>query len=219
MTSSEPNKTIALEQRAEDGGRLFSPSAARNRAAIADVLDVVLPRNARVLEIGSGTGEHAVAACEQRTDIFWQPSDPDESSRASQAAWADAAQGRIAPPLALDLTQDDWWDGVPACDALVCMNVIHISPWKVAQNLAAGGAALLQPGQRVFLYGPYKEGRKTAPSNLDFDASLQSRNPDWGVRELDSVIALFEAAGFVLERRIDMPANNLSLVFEKAGSV
>lgn len=218
MTSSDPKTPIALEARTATDGRLFSPSAARNRAAIADVLDVILPRQARVLEIGSGTGEHAVAACEVRPDIHWQPSDPDADSRASQQAWASAVDGRIAAPLALDLTQDHWWQDVPETDAIVCMNVIHISPWRVAENLAAGGAALLKPGQRVFTYGPYKEGEKTAPSNLAFDENLKSRNPDWGVRDLDAVIALFDAAGFVLERRIDMPANNLSLVFEKAES-
>ncbi len=216
MTASDTDKTIALEARTATDGRLFSPSAARNRTAIADVLDVILPRNARVLEIGSGTGEHAVAACEVRTDIRWQPSDPDAESRQSQAAWAELAGGRIAPPLALDLLQDDWWKAAPDTDAVVCMNVIHISPWKVAENLAAGAAALLKPGQRGFTYGPYKEGAKTAPSNLAFDENLKARNPDWGVRDLDTVIALFEAAGFGLERRIDMPANNLSLVFEKA---
>ena len=216
MTTSDRDKTIALEARTEADGRLFSPSAARNRTAIADVLDVILPRHARVLEIGSGTGEHAVAACEVRPDISWQPSDPDAESRTSQAAWARMAGGRIAAPLALDLMQADWWKNAPTCDAVVCMNVIHISPWTVATHLAAGASALLQPGQRVFTYGPYKEGAKTAPSNLAFDENLKSRNPDWGVRDLDAVIALFEANGFGLERRIDMPANNLSLVFEKA---
>ncbi len=217
MTQTHSSNPIALEARDAADGRLFSPSAARNRAAIADVLDVVLPREARVLEVGSGTGEHAVAACQQRPDILWHPSDPDAESRRSQQAWSSEVDGRIQSPLALDLTRADWWQDAPEIDALVCMNVIHISPWSVAQHLAAGGAALLQPGQRVFTYGPYKEGERTAPSNLAFDANLKSRNPEWGVRDLEAVVALFEAAGFVLERRIDMPANNLSLVFEKKG--
>jgi len=208
----------ALEDRISQDDRLMSPSAARNREAIAAVLAEALPQGARVLEIGSGTGEHAVAACQRRPDITWQPSDPDAASRRSQAAWADAADGRIAPPLAIDLLQDGWTGEAGMADALVCNNVIHISPWAVTEALAAGAAQLLEDGQPVCLYGPYKLGGETAPSNLDFDRSLKSRNPDWGVRDLDAVVAVFDRAGFDLERRVDMPANNLSLVFTKRES-
>ena len=166
------------------------------------------------LEIGSGTGEHAVAACQARPDISWQPSDPDPASRASQAAWAETAGGAIRSPLAIDLLDPTSCDRLDAFDALVCMNVIHIAPWRVAEALAALAARQLAPGGVVVLYGPYQEGEATAPSNLAFDASLKSRNPDWGVRALDDVIALFAGHGLALDRRIAMPANNLSLVFK-----
>lgn len=208
-----PEAPVAMEDRKREDGRLYSPSASRNRGAIADVLGRVLPANARVLEIGSGTGEHAVAVCQARPDISWQPSDPDAVSRASQAAWARDVGAAMAPPLDLDLLAGDAADAVAPFDALVCMNVIHIAPWAVAENLAKLAAKRLQPGGRVMLYGPYKEGAATAPSNLEFDASLKSRNPAWGVRDLDSVIALFGAAGFALDERVDMPANNRVLVF------
>ena len=193
----------------------MSPSAARNRTPIAGMLAGILPENAQVLEIGSGTGEHAVAACLQRPDICWQPSDPDARSRSSQAAWASEADGRISAPLALDLRDPDWFAAAGAADALVCINVIHISPWIVTEHLAAGAAALLEAGGPVYLYGPYREGEATAPSNLEFDRSLKSRNPDWGVRALSDVVAVFDRAGFDLESRTGMPANNLSLVFRK----
>ncbi|WP_291844052.1 DUF938 domain-containing protein [Maricaulis sp.] len=213
MTTS-PETPIALEQRTTADGRLHSPSAARNRDAIAAVLCEALPEDARVLEIGSGTGEHAVAACLARPDIRWQPSDPDPASRASQAAWADTAGGAIRPPLAIDLLDPASCDGLDGFDALVCMNVIHIAPWGVAEALAGLAARLLAPGGVVVLYGPFQEGEATAPSNLAFDASLKTRNPDWGVRALDHVVELFARKDLTLARRIDMPANNLSLLFK-----
>jgi SAM-dependent methyltransferase len=214
--NSTSNTPTALEERRADQARLYSPSTGRNRQAIVSVLAPTLPKAARVLEIGSGTGEHALAVCEERTDISWQPSDPDSRSRQSQSAWAGQAAGQIAEPLDLDLTATDWTDRVEAFDALVCINVIHISPWRVTENLAAGAAALLKPGGVIYLYGPYQEGAETAQSNLDFDASLRSRNADWGVRDLERVLAVFSRAGFNLENRFVMPANNLSLIF-KAG--
>lgn len=219
MSQTQTPSPIALEDRAAEAGRLFSPSAARNREAIAAVLAEALPEGARVLEIGSGTGEHAVAACAARPDIAWQPSDPDARSRESQLAWAAEAEGRIAPPLALDLLQEGWSVGLAPVDALVCINVIHIAPWGVAEALARGAAGLLAAGKPVCLYGPYLEGEATAQSNLDFDRSLKARNPAWGVRALADVVALFDGAGFTLARRIDMPANNLSLVFTKRETV
>jgi hypothetical protein len=215
IPSPSSSPAIALETRGSDADRLMSPSAARNRAPIAGMLAGILPEDARVLEIGSGTGEHAVAACRQRPDLRWQPSDPDPQSRRSQAAWASEADGRISAPLALDLRDPHWFAGAGTADALVCINVIHIAPWIVTEHLAAGAAALLAAGAPVYLYGPYQEGAATAPSNLEFDRSLKSRNPDWGVRALADVVAVFGRAGFDLESRTDMPANNLSLVFRK----
>ncbi|MHA6288283.1 DUF938 domain-containing protein [Maricaulis sp. CAU 1757] len=214
MTTS-PQDPIALEDRQSTGDRLYSPSAARNREAIAGILAARLPENARVLEIGSGTGEHAVQVCRARSDIRWQPSDPDATSRASQAAWASEAGGRMTPPLDIDLTRADACADLGRIDALVCINVIHISPWTVAKALAGLARSHLEPGGLVYLYGPYKEGTATAASNLDFDRSLRSRNPDWGVRNRSDVEALFRAAGLDGPERIEMPANNLSLIFTK----
>lgn len=155
-SSLSSSQTIALETRDSDADRLMSPSAARNRAPIAELLAGILPENAQVLEIGSGTGEHAVAACQARADIRWQPSDPDAQSRRSQAAWASEADGRISAPLALDLREADWFADAGAPDALVCINVIHISPWIVTEHLAAGAAALLPAGLRSISTDPIR---------------------------------------------------------------
>ncbi len=198
-----------------EADKLFSPSAGRNRQAICDVLAPRLPEAARVLEIGSGTGEHAVTVLQARADISWQPSDPDPDYRASQRAWAAEMDGRMATPLTLDLTVPGWDEGLSGFDALVCMNVIHISPLAVLEALAARAAHILKPGGFVFLYGPYQEGEKTAPSNLDFDRSLRSRNPQWGVRPLDMVVHTLSEGGFAALTRTDMPANNLALIFDR----
>ena len=204
---------IALEARQADAARLFSPSAARNRDAIGDILAKLLPQRARVLEIGSGTGEHAVAVCQRRPDLDWQPSDPDPASRASQDAWAAHAALNMRPSIDLDLTRPGWLEGLDVFDAIVCVNVIHIAPWSVAETLASASHDRVVGGGLVYLYGPYLEGEATAPSNLDFDRSLRSRNPAWGVRARTDVEALFAAAGWAMPERHAMPANNLSLVF------
>lgn len=206
---------IAMEERVHDAQRLHSPSAGRNKAVIAARLSEILPQKAIVLEIGSGTGEHAAAACAARPDIQWYPSDPDPASRLSQNAWAAAGTGQIQPSRDIDPSVAGWTGGLPRADAIVCCNVIHISPWQVAEGLAAGAADLLGPGGQVVLYGPFLQGDRTAPSNLDFDASLKARNPAWGVRELDRVTSLFATRGFLQDRVIEMPANNLLLVLRK----
>jgi len=208
-----PDTPIAMEDRLLDEGRLYSPSVARNREFITDILKTRLPDQARVLEIGSGTGEHGTAMCKARPDIRWQPSDPDERSRQSQRAWSRQVADSMLAPLALDLLKPDWFIHVQPFNAMVCMNVIHISPWAVAEGLMAGASARLEMEGLIYLYGPFKEEAATAPSNDAFDQSLKARNPEWGVRELKDVLALFEAGGFDLEERIDMPSNNLSLVF------
>jgi Protein of unknown function (DUF938) len=205
----------AMEDRASSGARLFSPSAARNRGPIAAKLATIFPRNATVLEIGAGTGEHGAALCEIRKDITWQPSDPDPISRSSQDEWAKDFNGRIHPSLKIDVSQPDWQNRVPEFDALYCSNVIHIAPWTVAQGLARGAAARLGQGAFAILYGPFLDGPETAASNLAFDQSLKSRNREWGVRDLQAVTALFSDAGFTLNSRTDMPSNNLMLVFER----
>ncbi|WP_417484155.1 DUF938 domain-containing protein [Maricaulis salignorans] len=215
MTDQSPSE-IALESRQAKAARLFSPSAARNRDAIGDLLAGLLPPSARVLEIGSGTGEHAVSVCQRRPDIDWQPSDPDAVSRASQNAWAAEMAPNMRPSLDLDLTRPGWNAGLGGFDALVCLNVIHIAPWAVAEAIAAASRTLIAGDDSlVYLYGPYLEGAATAPSNLDFDRSLKSRNAQWGVRARSDVEALFAAAGWAAPDRHEMPANNLSLVFRR----
>lgn len=216
MTRSSP---IALEGRGQTGARLSSPSAGRNRDAIAAALAGILPQGTCVLEIASGTGEHALACVSLRADLTWQPSDPDAASRASIDDWARDAEGRLAPALDLDTQTTGWWRAVSApVSAVFCANMIHIAPWEAAQGLVEGSAALLGSGGYLILYGPFLEGEATAPSNLAFDASLKSRDPRWGVRPLGEVQALAARHGFTLSRRIDMPANNLLLAFAKGAS-
>ena len=215
---AEPRSPIALEERARSEARLSSPSAGRNKSVIADALATLLPQGARVLEIASGTGEHALACVTARPDLVWTPSDPDAASRASIESWAREADGRIEPALALDMTRTGWTDGLEPVDAVFCANMIHIAPWAAAEGLFAGAAALVRPDGAVHLYGPFKEGQATAPSNLDFDASLKARDPAWGVRERAAVEALAARHGFEPADRMETPANNLLLSFRRAGS-
>ncbi|WP_241095022.1 DUF938 domain-containing protein [Marinicauda algicola] len=210
-----PSRPLALEERAITGARLSSPSAARNSQAIAQALAGLLPQGARVLEIASGTGEHALACVAARPDLTWTPSDPDAASRASADDWAREADGRIAPALAIDVTSPGWERGLDAPDAVFCANMIHIAPWQAAEGLFDGASQLLGPGGAVHLYGPFREGEATAPSNLDFDASLKARDPRWGVRERTEVEALAARCGFAPAGRIAMPANNLLLSFAR----
>ncbi len=207
---------LALEARGAIDGRLVSPSAGRNRAVISNLLAEYLPRGARVLEIASGTGEHAVASCAKRPDIFWQPSDPDAVSRVSQNAWAAERKGQILPALDINTMEAGWADKLGRFDAVFCANMIHIAPWEAALGLAVGSGKLCGIGGKVILYGPFLEGKETAVSNLSFDASLKSRNPEWGVRKLDSVKHIFSLAGFTLTARIVMPKENRSLIFTKS---
>lgn len=212
---AEPKKPIALEDRAEEGAKLFSPSAGRNKAVIADLLGRTLPESAHVLEIGSGTGEHAEAVCARRPDLVWTPSDPDAASRASVAARAADTPG-LQPPLDLDLLTPDWMAKAPDAEALVCINVIHIAPWAVAEALADYAARRLPEDGLVCLYGPFLQGEDSAPSNLSFSEDLKRRDARWGVRELAEVQALFSKAGFRACERMEMPANNLTLIFRRA---
>lgn len=212
MTDTNP---IHLEQRSQEGARKFSPTAARNRGPIGDILSPVLAPNSRVLEIASGTGEHALHMCRLRPDIVWQPSDPDAPSRASQMSWAEESGGNMAKPLDVNVMQKGWEADLPRFDAIYCANMIHIAPWAAAEGLAAGAQNILKSGQALVLYGPFQDGAQTAPSNLDFDVSLKSRNPDWGVRDLGAVKHMFELHGFNSTQRTVMPKNNLILVFKR----
>jgi SAM-dependent methyltransferase len=203
MTESHP----ALRQR--------SPSAERNREPILAVLRDALPATGHVLEIASGTGQHAMCFAGALPGLDWQPSDADADARASIAAWlAHDALPNVRAPLALDVHQPDW--GVDALDAVVCINMIHISPWSAAEALFAGASRRLAEGGVLYLYGPYKRGgAHTSPSNDAFDQQLRSRDPAWGVRDMEAVIALGASVGFVCDEPIAMPANNFSLVFRK----
>ncbi|MGF6640803.1 SAM-dependent methyltransferase [Paraburkholderia sp. MM5496-R1] len=195
--------------------RQHSPSAERNREPILAVLREALPASGRVLEIASGTGEHAICFAGALPGLDWQPSDADAQARESIAAWtAHAGLANVRAPLALDVHQPDW--GVDALDAVVCINMIHISPWSAAQALFDGAGRRLVDGGVLYLYGPYRRGgAHTAPSNAAFDQWLKSRDPEWGVRDMEAVVALGDTAGLTCERVVAMPANNFSLVFTK----
>jgi hypothetical protein len=192
---------------------LTSPAVARNREPILDVLRRVLPERAAVLEIASGSGEHAIYVAAALAHLTWQPTDPDPEALASIAAYRAAARlPNLLPPLALDAAASAW--PVTQADAIVAINMIHIAPWAAAEGLMAGAARLHAPV--LFLYGPFREhGRHTAPSNAAFDESLRARNREWGVRDLDEVAALANRHGLTLDERVAMPANNLSVVFRR----
>lgn len=196
-----------------DDARQFAPATARNREPILEILRRVLPSQGLVLEVSSGTGEHATFFAPQLSGLTWQPSDPDPAARASIAAWT-AATGatNVRPPLALDARADVW--PLTRAAAIVCINMIHIAPWEAALGLFAGASRILVKGSPLVLYGPFKRGGEhTAPSNAAFDASLRARDPSWGVRDLDSVVAAAAQAGLGLFEVVAMPANNLSVVF------
>ncbi len=193
--------------------RRYSPSTARNRGPILDVLRRVLPQKGLIFEVASGAGEHAVHFARRLPGLTWQPSDPDAEARASIAAWIDAeGLPNIRPPLAFDVTSDAW--PVDRADGVTCINMIHIAPWQAAEALLRGAANILSDGGVLYLYGPYKRnGRHTAPSNEAFDLDLRRRNPAWGVRDLDEVERTASTHGLRLREIIEMPANNLSVVF------
>jgi SAM-dependent methyltransferase len=195
--------------------RQHAPSAERNREPILAVLERVLPATGTVLEIASGTGQHAIHFAAALPHLVWQPSDLDDEARASIAAWtAHSGLANVRPPLALDVRDASW--GIESAAAIVCINMIHISPWASALALIGGAGRLLGPGGVLFLYGPYRRGGvHTAPTNAAFDEQLQRRNPAWGVRNMEDVMALADAAGFDAEDPVEMPANNFSLVFRK----
>ena len=192
----------------------IAPAAERNRAPIAGVLSRWLPARGLVLEVASGTGEHAVHFARRFPDLTWQPSDPDESARDSIAAWRDEASlANLRPPLALDAAASPW--PVDRVDAVVCINMVHISPWAASVGLVAGAARLLAPSAPLVLYGPYRQaGAPTAPGNEAFDAGLKAQNPAWGLRSVEQISAL-AAASFHLEEVAPMPADNLMLLFRK----
>ena len=197
----------------QSGIARHAPATDRNREPIRAVLRDVLPASGLVLEIASGTGEHVRFFAGKSPQLDWQPSDPDPDALASIAAWSEGSPN-IRPPLALDAGAPDW--PLDRADAMLCINMVHISPWVSTLGLFAGAARLLGPGAPLYLYGPYlREGVPTAPSNEAFDESLKARNPEWGLRLLEDVVALGARTGFRFEQVTEMPANNLSVIFRR----
>lgn len=196
---------------------LTSPSVARNRDPILSVLRRVLPPTGQVLEIASGTGEHAVHFAAALPHLTWQPTDCDEQALKSIAAHRTASGlPNLLAPLVLDAASPEW--PMEQADTIVAINIVHISPWWATQGLMAGAGRILPPRGVLYLYGAYKEnGVHTAPSNAAFDLDLRRRNPQWGVRDLEAVADLAREHGLDLVERMQMPANNLSLVFRRSG--
>lgn len=198
-----------------------APATDRNREPILAVLKDCLPDHGTILEIASGSGQHTIYFINHMPGHYWQPSDPDEESRNSISAWWwDVQLNNILPPLNIN-TQDDVWPietvKIPLpVSAIVCINMTHISPWQSTIGLMKGAARILPTDGILYLYGPYKiDGKHTAPSNELFDINLRSKNPKWGVRDLNDMKNLALEHGLSFVKTVDMPANNLSVIFKK----
>lgn len=195
--------------------RRTAAHVARNAGPIAEVLAEILPARGLVLELASGSGEHGLHFAQAFPKLLWQPSDPEPGALRSIEAWrADCGLFNLLPAIPLDVRAAEW--PVPGADAILCINMIHISPWSATAGLMRGAGRLLGDGAPLYLYGPYRrDGVETAPSNEAFDESLKARDPEWGLRRLEEVAA--EAAGhkLALDRIVEMPANNLSVIFRK----
>jgi SAM-dependent methyltransferase len=193
----------------------FAPAAERNRQPILEVLRRVLPRAGLVLEVASGTGQHALFFSQHLPALRWQPSDTSPEALKSIGAWvSETARENLLPPLELDVRSPDW--PITTADALVCINMIHISPWETTEALFRGACELLIAGSQLITYGPYRlHGKHTASSNAAFDESLRSRDPRWGVRDIDELSELGSRTGFTLQERVAMPANNMTLVWTR----
>ena len=198
--------------------RQYAPATLRNRDFILDVLREVLPGRGAILEIASGSGEHVVHFAKSLPILDFQLSDPDPDALQSVAAWVKATRvTNVRAPIALDAAQSPW--PMASADGIICINMVHISPWDVTLGLIKGAAAILPPGAPFYLYGPYKrEGLETAPSNQAFDRSLRNRNPAWGLRDLEVVATMAQSVGFSIPIITEMPANNLSVVFRRMSS-
>ena len=192
-----------------------APAAARNRQPILDVLRTCLPETGLMLEIASGSGEHAVHFAQALPGLTFQPSDPGADQRASIDAWVrELGLANVRNAIELDARADAW--PVARADAVLCINMIHIAPWEAAVGLMSGAARLLPEGGLLFLYGPYhRNGQPTAPGNETFDRSLRQQDPSWGVRNLEDVTALAARHKFAAPDIVEMPANNLSLSFRR----
>jgi hypothetical protein len=195
--------------------RQYAPATLRNRDFILDVLRDVLPMTGVILEIASGSGEHIVHFAKNLPALVFQPSDPQPDALQSIAAWVKATGvSNVRAPVALDASDAVW--PIASADGIICINMIHISPWEATVGLIKGAAAILPPTSPLYLYGPYiREGLATAPSNQAFDRSLRDRNPSWGLRDLEAVAAIAQSVGFSAPVITEMPANNLSMVFRR----
>lgn len=198
-----------------DDLRRFAAATSRNREPILAVLQRVLPEHGRLLEIASGSGEHAVYFASALPGIAWQPTDIDPDALASISAWRDHANvPNLLAPLPLDVHDTPW--SIAPVDAVFCANMIHIAPWSATAGLMKGVGATLRAGGKLVLYGPFRiGGQHTADSNAAFDARLRATDASWGVRDLEAVLALAEPQGLRLREQVQMPANNLSLVLER----
>ncbi|MFO7564219.1 MAG: DUF938 domain-containing protein [Enhygromyxa sp.] len=196
-----------------DDPRLDYPATRRNRDAILAVLREVLPASGTVLELASGSGQHVAHFASALPKLRWQPSDLDSALFTSIAAWTQALTN-VAQPLTLDVTSNPW--PIERCKAVMCANMIHIAPWEACLGMLDGVARTLEGDGPLCLYGPFKRGgAHTAPSNAEFDRSLQARDPRWGVRDLDEVAKEANRRGLALDRVFEMPANNLTVVFRR----
>ena len=194
---------------------LTSAAAERNKDPILTVLETVLPATGSVLEIASGTGQHVCYFAAGLPAIRWQPTEPDESHRgAIEARIREAGLGNVEAPIALDV-HDPRWPVAAHYDAVLCINMVHISPWSSTNALCLGAARHLRTGGKLVLYGPYLENGTATPSNLDFDATLKRRNQQWGLRELDEVTRVAALHGLQRQQVVRMPANNLTVVFSR----
>lgn len=197
------------------GDKRHAPATVRNVDAIVGVLRDVLPASGTILEIASGSGEHAIAFADAFPALAFQPSDPDAQALRSIAAYrADAGLANLLAPLALDVRDAAW--PIARADAVIAINMVHISPWAATVGLLDGAARILSIGAPLYLYGAYwRDGVDHAPSNVDFDANLRGRDPEWGIRRVEDVVDAAAARGFTLETITDMPANNLSVVLRR----
>ncbi len=193
----------------------FAPSAERNKDEILGALLDVLPTTGTILEVASGTGQHAVHFAPRFPGAIWQPSERRPEALASIRAYAaEAGLPNLREPLEIDVTRTEW--PIEHADAMVNINMLHISPWSTCEGLLAGAGRVLAPGAPLFYYGAFfREDRETVPSNIDFDLSLKERNPAWGVKQLEEVTAFAETQGLFLDKAIDMPNNNYAVVFRR----
>jgi cyclopropane fatty-acyl-phospholipid synthase-like methyltransferase len=198
--------------------RLHAPAYARNRDPILQLIQDLVAADATVLEVGSGSGEHAVYVAQHMPELTWQPSDPDPTMRASIEGWIEhAGAGNVRPPLAIDCAADDWWslpDAVP--DLIIAINFTHIVTQPVIDGLLTGAGRLLRPGGLLALYGPFRfNGDYTSQSNKSFDIMLAQQNREWGLRDLNNIAAAAAPHGLELKEIVAMPSNNHTLVLKR----